>query len=63
MNIKADLKLLAYIMLFIDAILLIPTGMAAYFDEEESLRAFLETDVIILVFCLLILCLSYHLIG
>ena len=47
MNIKADLKLLAYIMLFIDAILLIPTGMAAYFDEAESLRAFLETDAII----------------
>ena len=55
MNIKADLKLLAYIMLFIDVILLIPTGMAAYFDEAESLRAFLETYVIILVFCILIL--------
>ena len=41
MNIKADLKLLAYIMLFIDGILLIPTGKAAYFDDAECVRAFL----------------------
>ena len=55
MNLKADFKLLAYIMLFIDAILLIPTGMAAYYGETESLKAFIQTEVMILIFCLLII--------
>ena len=55
MNLKADFKLLAYIMLFIDAILLIPTGMAAYYGETESLNAFIQTEVMILIFCLLII--------
>ena len=42
-------------MLFIDAILLIPTGMAAYYGETESLKAFIQTEVMILIFCLLII--------
>ena len=55
MNLKADFKLLAYIMLFIDAILLIPTGMALYYSETESLYAFILTEVLILIFSLLII--------
>lgn len=55
MNLKADFKLLAYIMLFIGGILLIPTAMALYMNETESLMAFLKTETLILLFCLVIL--------
>ncbi len=55
MNLRADFKLLSYIMLFIGGILLIPTVMALYMGETESLIAFVETEILILIFCLLIL--------
>ena len=55
MNLKADLKLLSYIMLFIGLIILIPTGMAYYYGEYESLVAFFKTEGMILAFCLIIL--------
>lgn len=55
MNLKADFKLLAYIMLFIGAIMLIPTAMSFYMAEPDASKAFLETEALILAFCLIIL--------
>ena len=50
MNIRSVFRFLAFIMLFIAAILLIPLVMAVYYGEVNALMAFAQTIVIMLVF-------------
>ena len=53
MNIASVFRFLAYIMLFVALILLVPAVMAVYYGEPESLRAFMMTMAIMLLFSLL----------
>ena len=50
MNIASVFRFLAYIMLFVALILLVPVALAVYYGEPESLEAFLLTMAIMLAF-------------
>ncbi len=50
MNLKSDFKLLAYLMIFIGGIMLIPLAMSFYFDESSASKAFIETELLIALF-------------
>ena len=57
MNIASVFRFLAYIMLFVALILLVPVALAVYYDEPESLEAFLLTMAIMLafsIFCIIL---------
>lgn len=54
-NFKSVLKLLAYIFILVAFFMLIPTGIAVYRGETESLKAFLITLGSMALVCLLIL--------
>ncbi len=60
MNIRSVAKLLAYITLFIGALILIPTLIAFTHGEMESFKAFLITEAGILAFSLLIILSTRH---
>ena len=49
MNWKSVIKLLAYIMLFIGLLMLIPTSIAYYMEEKEALTGFIIAECMILL--------------
>ena len=52
MNIKSTIKLLSYIIVFVAAIMLIPTAIAYHYDENNAAIAFLKTIALMLIFSL-----------
>lgn len=58
MNLKSVIKLLAFITLFIGALMLIPTFIAIAHDEMESFYAFLISEAALMAFSLLAILLT-----
>jgi trk system potassium uptake protein TrkH len=54
-NWRLDLRLLAYIELFIGILMLIPTGLAYHYQEADALQGFLIAYLAIAMFCSAIL--------
>ena len=58
MNIASVFRFLAFIMLFVALILMVPVALAIYYGEPESLEAFLTTVSIMLIFSIICLFLT-----
>lgn len=55
MNYKSVLKLLSYIFLFVALLMLIPTSIALYYNEQRALEGFILTLALMIIISLLIL--------